>query len=332
MNDPKNLISHLLKHATEHGADLHICPKSVPFARLGGKYGELSPVPEYEGSPFDVAIVKAIIGEILTPEQKSELLKNKFVDFSFTHGNLGRFRAYAYTQRGTHAITIHSLPYEIPDYIDLEFTAEVACKVDKIAIEDEKGLLIVAGDYYSGISATLAAIVDSVNEVWNYHISTIERPIEYLHKNNKAVIVQKEIGTDVVDFKVALEQVRYENPDIVMISDLRQEDLFSVMELAEERLVLAGVRTKIIEKDGATVVMDAVKTLAAAEAKRINLIAPFIPCPRISVLYQQIHETVISGELLTWDMCDIASGGDSLPLQPLPFGGGVDFGDDESDG
>ena len=329
MNDTKNLISHLLKHATEHGADLHICPKSVPFARLGGKYGELSPVPEYEDSPFDVATVKAIIGEILTPEQKSELQKNKFVDFSFTHGELGRFRAYAYTQRGTHAITIHSLPYEIPDYIDLDFTADVAYKVDRIAIEDEKGLLIVAGDYYSGISATLAAIVDSVNGVWNYHISTIESPIEYLHKNKKAVIVQKEIGTDVADFKTALEQIRRENSDIVMISDLRQEDFLSVMELAEERLVLAGVKINMVEKSGATVVMDAVKAIAAAEAKRRNLITPFVPCPRISVIYQQIHETVIFGELLTWDMCDIAKDGDDM--KPLSFGGGADFDNNESD-
>ena len=95
--------------------------------------------------------------------------------------------------------------------------------------------------------------------------------------------------------------------------------------------MLAGVKLNKVEKNGATVVMDAVKAIAAAEAKKRNLITPFIPCPRICVIYQQIHEAIIFGELLTWDMCDIAKDGDDLPLQPFPFGGGVDYDDDESD-
>jgi len=322
----------LLEYATQQGADLHLCPKSAPFLRLWGKYGELSPVPDFEGLPFDVATVKGIIGELLTPEQKNELLKNKRVDFALTYGELGRFRAYAYTQRGTHAITIKTLPYEIPDYIDLDFPAEVACTVDRIATEDEKGLFIVAGDYFSGTSATLAAIVDSINCVCNCHISTIENPIEYLHRHKKAIVAQKEIGTDVADFKTALEQIRHENPDIVMISDLRQEDFLSVMELAEERLVLASIKISKLQKDGAIGVIEAVKKITAAEAERKNLLMPFIPCPRVSVIYQQAYEGLIYGELLTWDMCDKTKTNKEFLLKPLLFGGDVNYDDDESDG
>ena len=219
MNDAKNLITHLLEYATKQGADLHICPKSAPFVRLGNKYGLLQQVPGFDDSLLDLATVKTLIGELLTPEQKAELQKNKCLDFPFTYGELGRFRAYAYTQRGTHAITIHTLPFDVPDFYGLGLTEKMADMVESIIMEG-KGLFVVAGDYFSEKSKTIAALVDLINQKRNCHISTVEKPIEYLHNHKKAVVVQKEIGADIADFKTALEQIQHEIPDVLALSNV----------------------------------------------------------------------------------------------------------------
>ena len=323
MNDIKNLIKMLLEHATKHGADLHICPNSAPLLRLGSKKDVLQPVINFETSVLDLATAKTLIGELLTPEQKAELQKNKFLDFSLTYGELGRFRAYAYTQRGTHAITIHTLPFKVPDFLDLDFSAEAACKTEHITVDDEKGLIIVAGDYFSNKTATLAMLVDLMNIRGKYHISTIEKPIEYLHRHNNSIVVQKEIGADVPDFGTAIRQIRHEAPDIVMLSELRQEDFLSVMELAEERLVFAGLKINPLQDGGAFEVLKAIHDITRIEAARNNLIEAFIPRPNISVIFQQPREDYMYGELISWDMYDSEDINDSedTPITPIMFGG-----------
>jgi len=271
-----------LEYATKQGADLHLCPKSAPFVRLGGKSSSLKPISEFEDSPLDVATVKAIVGELLTPEQKSELQKNKYVDVSFTYGELGRFRAYAYTQRGTHAITIHTLPFEVPDIYNMELPDNMIAEIESI-ITNPNGLIVIAVNYFSSASAILAALVDLANQWRNCHISTIEKPIEYLHSHKSAVVIQKEIGADVADFKTALEQVRHENPDIVVISELRQADFLPVMELAEERLVIAALRINALHTNADEIV--------AALRKAIQSKAcVFPPNPKITIIGQQDNE------------------------------------------
>ena len=324
MNDVKNLITHLLEYATKQGADLHICPKSAPFVRLGkpreavrptgagrpaserseregGKYGELEQVPGFDDCQLDMATVKALIGELLTPEQKAELQKNKCLDFPFTYGELGRFRAYAYTQRGTHAITIHTLPFDVPDFYKLGLSDAAVGAVENIVM-GKTGLIIVAGDYFSEKSKTLAALVDLINQKRNCHISTAEKPIEYLHHHKKAVVAQKEIGADIADFKTALEQIQHENPDVLAVSELRQEYLLSVMELSEERLVLANVKTNYFNNECATSVMQSIMETARDEAGRRNLIYPFIPLPCVNIIYQESRPSSMRYELLTWEM------------------------------
>ena len=322
MNDVKNLISHLLQYATKQGADLHLCPKSAPFVRLGGKNGVLTPVPDYD-SPLELATIKAIVGELLTPEQKGELQKNKFLDFSFIHGNLGRFRACVYTQRGTHAVTIHTLPFEIPDIHKLGLSNAATDEVERIIMEST-GFIIVAGDCFSGISVTLAALVDLINQRRNCHISTIESPIEYLHRHKKGVVVQKELGADVADFNTALSQIRHENSDVLAISELQQADFLSVMELAEERLVVASIKTNQLHKDCAGDVIGAVRKISYNEAAWKNRIMPFIPNPRFSVIFQHIRDSLVHGELITWNMCDNTNEKKEFLLKPITFGRSAD--------
>jgi twitching motility protein PilT len=285
VNEIKNLISHLLEYATKEGADLHICPKSAPFARLTGKNGKLQPVPGYDDWQLDLATVKAFINELLTPEQKSELLKNKFLDFSLTYGELGRFRACVYTQRGTHAMTIHTLPFDVPDLYELGLFDDVIDKIEDI-ITEPNGLIVVAVNYFSSASYLLAALVDLANERRNCHISTIERPIEYLHKHKKSIVTQKEIGADAPDFGAALRQVRCENADVCMISELRHEDLFSVMELAEERLVLTGLKLNA-QLSNAEEIITVLRDLTRTQAPI------FTPNPKITLIKQQDDEIIV---------------------------------------
>ena len=161
MNDIKNLITTLLKQATVQGADLHIYPKSAPFLRSGGKNGELQPMPGFK-EPFELATVKAVVGELLTPEQKNELLKYKHIDFSYTHGELGRFRVSVYTQRGTHALTIHTLPFDVPCLLELGLSDESIRALEYITTE-KKGVFIFAGDCFAEKPVMLAALVDFIN-------------------------------------------------------------------------------------------------------------------------------------------------------------------------
>ena len=299
MSDIKNLITKLLKYATEEGADLHIYPKSAPFLRLGGKNGALQPVRNFKDSPLELATVKAIIGELLTPEQKNELLKNKHIDFSYTHSELGRFRVSVYTQRGTHAATIHTLPFDVPGISQMGLSHSSVRAMEIITLE-KKGLIIVAGDYFSEKSELLAALVNLVNKNRKCHITTIENPIEYLHRHNNSVVIQKEIGADIPDFGAALRQIRNENPDVVMISELRREDILSVMELAEERLVLSSVRTsRVLHEDDCENtkvppktrdILFALEKMTLCEADKIGLPEPFIPNPNITVLHKQAND------------------------------------------
>jgi twitching motility protein PilT len=275
----------LLEYATKQGADLHICPKSAPFVRLGSKTGILTPVQGFENWILDLATVKAVIGELLTPEQKSELLKHKYADVSYTHGELGRFRVSVYTQRGTHAVTIHALPFEVPDIYKLELPNETLYAIEKIVTESN-GLIVFAGDYFSDKSIILAALVDLINQKRSCHISTIENPIEYLHRHKKAMVIQKEIGADVTDYLTALKQIRQENPDVLVLSDLRQADIISVMELAEERLVLTNLRTSFFNNSDAEEALCVVQEILLEEAARTEHSQFLLPRPLITVLHQ----------------------------------------------
>jgi twitching motility protein PilT len=288
LTDINNLINHLLEYATKQGADLHICPKSAPFARLGGKNSVLQPVQGFEDWILDVGTVKTLISELLTPEQRVELLKHKYADVSYTHGELGRFRVSVYAQRGTHAITIHTLPFDVPDLHKLDLPVDIVTALENTVMENV-GLVIAAGDYFSDKSVIIAALVDSINRKRNCHISTIEKPIKYLHRHKKSMVIQKEIGIDVADFKTALEQIRQENPDVVVLNELQHDDFLSVMTLAEERLVLASLRTNAYDDGDAEGALSAVQEIKYEEAVKTEHSRFMLPKPLITVLLQDEH-------------------------------------------
>ena len=219
----------------QKGTDLHICPAATPHIRINGILTSL------DMPLLDNIAVKSIIDEALTVEQKRSLNETKVAAFSFSINGIGRFRACAYSQRGTFAITIHILPIGVPSIVELGFSEnDFANYTSK-----NKGLILATGGVGTGKTTTLAAMVSFINETKCCHIATIEEPIEYLHRHNKSIVTQKEIGADIPDIKTALAWVAKSDPDVVMINELprHKENLRLAVSIAEEKLLLAGLTT-----------------------------------------------------------------------------------------
>ena len=223
----KSELQKLLEQTVRRKAtDLHICPGALPFVRVNG---ELVEIPS---APLDVKTTKAIIDELLEVEQKNNLHREKRLAFTFSVPALGRFRANAYSQRGSYAIAIRSLPFEMPDFHSLGLSDTANAFVG-----GGKGLYIVAGPAGSGKSTTMAAIVNHLNGEKAYHITTIESPIEFLHRHKKSLVTQREIGADAPDIKTALSWALCEDSDVIVLSGADAEALPLILAAAESKPV-----------------------------------------------------------------------------------------------
>ncbi len=218
-----------------HGTDLHLCPGSKPLIRINGGLTEM---PNTE--MVSPAIVNEIIDDILDERRKKILLKDRALDFSFSKPGLGRFRANAYSQRGTYALAIRMLPFDIPVFNTLGLPQAVESFIHRT-----KGLFLVTGSTGSGKSTTLASLLNLLNETYNYHVITIEDPIEYLHKHKKSLITQREIGEDADSFASALRSALREDPDVIMVGEMRDPETISIAMTAAEtgHLVLSTLHT-----------------------------------------------------------------------------------------
>jgi twitching motility protein PilT len=216
-------------------SDLHIQVGLPPMLRVDGS---LTPVPEAD--ILDEEAIEALIFAILDEDQKQILLKDKEFDFSFAYGDLGRFRVNAFHERGNMAAALRLIPNEILTIEQLGLPPVV----NKFA-EYPRGLVLVTGPTGSGKSTTLAAMVRKINEEKAVHIITIEDPIEYAHKSMKSVIVQREVHYDTYSFSAALRSALREDPDVVLIGEMRDlETIASAITIAETgHLVFATLHT-----------------------------------------------------------------------------------------
>lgn len=214
----KEYLDNLLVKTMELGAtDLHLCVGSKPLLRINTT---LVPLEEMDKVTSD--ITKNIALTVLDDIRHERLNMLKAVDISYSKDELGRFRMNFYTQRGTLAVAVRSLPHKIPGIDELglpDIVKELSLK--------PKGLVLVTGMTGSGKSTTLASIVQYINQNRAVHINTIEDPIEYLHKHNKALVTQKEIGGDCIDFKSALGASLREDPDVIMLGEMRDKETVS---------------------------------------------------------------------------------------------------------
>ncbi|MDA8088557.1 MAG: type IV pilus twitching motility protein PilT [Nitrospiraceae bacterium] len=229
-------INDLLKEAVAAGAsDLHIKVGSPPVFRRNGAL-ELR-----EGSP---AISKEeavrLAFSVMTAPQRELFKKEADLDFAYSISGLGRFRCNAFLQRGTLGLVFRVIPTRIPG-ID-ELTLPPILK--KLALE-ERGLVLVTGTTGSGKSTTLAAMIDHINSTKRVNIMTIEDPVEYTHKDKKSLLNQREVGADTKSFAKALRSALRQDPDVILVGEMRDFDTIQTALMAAEtgHLVLSTLHT-----------------------------------------------------------------------------------------
>src|SRR6201996_8017474 len=228
-------LHQLLRAMIEKGAsDMHITTGSPPLLRIDGAIVPLKLPPL---SPIET---KQLCYSVLTEEQKIQFEKNKELDLSFGVKNLSRFRANIFMQRGAVSGAFRSIPFKILSFDELGLPPAVAELSTK-----PRGLVLVTGPTGSGKSTTLASIIDKINSETRQHIMTVEDPIEYLHPHKRSIVNQREVGSDTSTFKHALKYVLRQDPDVVLVGEMRDlETIEAALTIAETgHLVFATLHT-----------------------------------------------------------------------------------------
>jgi twitching motility protein PilT len=217
-------LHEMLKEMVERGAsDLHLTTGAPPMLRL---HGRISPLGD---SPLTQAETKSLAYSVLTEAQKQKFEEEKELDLSFGIKGLSRFRANVYIQRGAVGIAIRTIPYKIHTFEELGLP-----KVVGDLCEKPKGLILVTGPTGSGKSTTLATMLDKINSEHREHIVTIEDPIEFVHPHKNCIVNQREVHSDTRSFTEALKRVLRQDPDKVLIGEMRdQETIQAALTIAE---------------------------------------------------------------------------------------------------
>lgn len=228
-------IVELLKIGMEKRAsDIHITVGVPPILRIDGK---LTPL---DMEPLKPSNTKDLVYNTLSESLIQQLEKEGELDTSFSSPGIGRYRVNAYKQRGSYAMALRIIPLEIPSMESLGLPAVI-----KDLARLPRGLILVTGPTGSGKSTTLAAMIDLINKERNCHILTLEDPIEYLHKHNKSIVNQREIGIDSYSFANALRAALRQDPDVILVGEMRDLETISIALTAAEtgHLVLSTLHT-----------------------------------------------------------------------------------------
>jgi twitching motility protein PilT len=228
-------VEKLLHQAVKSGAsDLHITVGVAPIFRINGK------LVRTEHNPLTVKETEELFISITKPEQQLHFKEHGEIDFSFAIFGLSRFRVNAFRQRGSIAIVIRVVNENVPTLEELGHPAvlkNLACQ--------PRGLVLVTGPTGSGKSTTLAAMINLINHDRSCHILTLEDPIEYLHKHNKSIVNQREMHTDTKSFTIALRAALREDPDVILVGEMRDPETIATAITAAEtgHLVFATLHT-----------------------------------------------------------------------------------------
>jgi twitching motility protein PilT len=218
-------LSDLLKRMVDiGGSDLHITTNSPPRIRL---HGALKPIEGYP--PLAPADTKQLAYSVLTDAQKHRFEENLELDFSFGIKNMARFRGNVFNQRGAVAGVFRMIPFEIKTFEQLHLPALLGTLCEK-----PRGLVLVTGPTGSGKSTTLATMLDLINQACYEHMLTIEDPVEFIHSHKKCLVNQREVHSDTHSFANALRAALREDPDVVLIGEMRDlETIESALRIAE---------------------------------------------------------------------------------------------------
>ncbi len=230
----QNLKSLLELMNEKNASDLHLSIGSPPRMRING---QLNPI---DDNKLNAEKIKKLLQEYLSDEQLQNIIDGNEFDFTIGIPGLSRFRVNAFKQRGSIVAAFRRLPFEVPNIQNLGFS-ETILKLT----EQRKGLILITGGTGSGKSTTLATMVQKISSELEGHIITIEDPIEYLYPHSKALINQREIGIDSPTFAGALKSALRQDPDLVVIGELRDaESMATALTIAETgHLVLATLHT-----------------------------------------------------------------------------------------
>jgi twitching motility protein PilT len=233
------------------GSDLHLKVPSPPIIRI---HGQMMPI---EGSqPLTAEDTEQVLRDILSDDTKlAEFASENEVDFSYQIEGLARFRVNAFRQRGYVSLVLRAIPVNIKSVDDLLLPPVIT----RLA-EEERGVILLTGTTGSGKSTTLAAMIDHMNRTMRKHIVTLEDPIEFLHPDRSSIINQREVGQDTASFKRALRRVLRQDPDVILIGEMRDEET---------------VQTALSAAETGHLVLSTLHTVDAVEA--INRIIDFFP-------------------------------------------------------
>jgi twitching motility protein PilT len=227
----------LLTLAHQRGAsDLHIKVGNHPILRINGRLSRAEDLPV-----LDQATARALVESLMTAEQREVFRQRLELDFAYSVPGVSRFRVNVYQQRGSIGAAIRAIPVGVPDLESLGLPPVV-----KRLCELSRGLVLVTGPTGSGKSTTLAAMINYINQTRAEHIVTIEDPIEYLHRDAQSVINQREVGMDTLSFADALRHVLRQDPDVILIGEMRDLETIATAVTAAEtgHLVFATLHTQ----------------------------------------------------------------------------------------
>jgi twitching motility protein PilT len=229
-------VNDLLKVAVDKGAsDLHLKVGSYPMVRVHGRLTRVT-----DEKRLDHEDLVEMAASIMSATQRQRFKDAQEIDLAYSVPGLGRFRCNVFQQRGTIGMVLRVIPFKVKSIDELGLPA-----VLKRIAEEERGLVLVTGTTGSGKSTTLAGMVDHINNTRSSHVITIEDPIEYLHKDNEAIITQREIGVDTRSFAYALRSALRQDPDVVLVGEMRDmETIETALHAAETgHLVFSTLHT-----------------------------------------------------------------------------------------
>lgn len=228
-------LEKILKYAVKHGAsDIHLGVGRPPAVRIDG---EIRFIMEEALTEADAA---SYLLDILGEKKRDQFLENGDADVAYSVPGLGRFRVNCLKQRSSIGIVMRHVKAKILNFGELNLPASL-----QKLVQMPRGLVLVTGTTGSGKSTSLAAIIDQINENYRYHIVTLEDPIEYLHHNKKSIVTQREIMLDTRDFHTALRAAMREDPDVILIGEMRDAETFQACMSAAEtgHLVFSTLHT-----------------------------------------------------------------------------------------
>ena len=250
------------------GSDLHLKVSSPPMARLDGSLGRIAETPLTDA---DLERAREIVGA-RTPQKHQLLQGSGDRDTAYTAAGVGRFRVNGFRQRGSISIAFRHVPDEVPTFEKLGLPRGV-----ELLADEHRGLVLVTGATGSGKSTTLAAMIDKINRTRKQHIVTIEDPIEIIHRDQSSIVNQREVGLDTESFRQALRRVLRQDPDVILIGELRDEET---------------AQTALQAAESGHFVLSTMHTVDAAET--VGRLIEFFP-PTKQLMLRQIIAGVLRG-------------------------------------